>query len=160
MGHTGTPEFVRSLSVREVASRDEIATIVGIWRRACNVPGTATWGNSMDISHYFQADGGERCLGHVPVHWCTDQHQDGRRVAADERRPLTAGECKMIAYSLMDSAQISEFEREKELNMAISVPGSGRFRVNVFQQRGEVGMVIRTIRSIIPTIEDPSCRRC
>lgn len=38
--------------------------------------------------------------------------------------------------------------------MAISVPGSGRFRVNVFQQRGEVGMVIRTIRSIIPTIED------
>ncbi|MEN9311492.1 MAG: hypothetical protein RLY77_1617, partial [Pseudomonadota bacterium] len=67
---------------------------------------------------------------------------------------LTAGECKTIAYSLMDSAQISEFEREKELNMAISVPGSGRFRVNVFQQRGEVGMVIRTIRSIIPTIED------
>ena len=67
---------------------------------------------------------------------------------------LTAGECKTIAYSLMDSAQIAEFEREKELNMAISVPGSGRFRVNVFQQRGEVGMVIRTIRSVIPTIEE------
>ena len=55
---------------------------------------------------------------------------------------LTAGECKASAYARVDSNQISEFEREKELNMAISVPGSGRFRVNVCQQRGEVGMVI------------------
>ena len=68
--------------------------------------------------------------------------------------PLVPGECKTIAYSLMDAAQISEFEREKELNMAISVPNCGRFRVNVFQQRGEVGMVIRAIRSDIPSIED------
>ncbi|HRO62450.1 PilT/PilU family type 4a pilus ATPase [Thermomonas sp.] len=68
--------------------------------------------------------------------------------------PLAPGECKAIAYAMMDQAQITEFEREKELNMAISVPGCGRFRVNVFQQRGEVGLVIRTIRSDIPSIED------
>ncbi len=68
--------------------------------------------------------------------------------------PLSPGECKSIAYSLMDEEQIAEFEREKELNMAISVPNCGRFRVNVFQQRGEVGLVIRTIRSVIPTIEE------
>jgi twitching motility protein PilU len=68
--------------------------------------------------------------------------------------PLAQNACKTIAYQLMDSAQIAEFEREKELNMAISVPGSGRFRVNVFQQRGEVGMVIRAIRSDIPSIEE------
>jgi twitching motility protein PilU len=68
--------------------------------------------------------------------------------------PLHSGDCKTIAYGLMDAAQIAEFEREKELNMAISVPGCGRFRVNVFQQRGEVGMVIRAIRSVIPTIEE------
>ena len=68
--------------------------------------------------------------------------------------PLVPGECKTIAYSLMDAGQIAEFEREKELNMAISVPNCGRFRVNVFQQRGEVGMVIRAIRSDIPSIEE------
>ena len=68
--------------------------------------------------------------------------------------PLSPGECKSIAYSLMDEEQIAEFEREKEMNMAISVPNCGRFRVNVFQQRGEVGLVIRTIRSVIPTIEE------
>ncbi|TCT25427.1 PilT/PilU family type 4a pilus ATPase [Thermomonas haemolytica] len=68
--------------------------------------------------------------------------------------PLGSGECRDVAYGLMDAAQVAEFEREKELNMAISVPGCGRFRVNVFQQRGEVGLVIRAIRSDIPTIEE------
>jgi twitching motility protein PilU len=38
--------------------------------------------------------------------------------------------------------------------MAIAVPDAGRFRVNVFKQRGEVGMVIRAIRSDIPSIEE------
>ncbi len=51
----------------------------------------------------------------------------------------------------MNEAQIAEFERELELNMAMAVPNSGRFRVNVFQQRGEVGVVIRAIRSDIPS---------
>ena len=68
--------------------------------------------------------------------------------------PLPAGMPKKVAYSLMNEAQIEEFERELELNMAIAVPNSGRFRVNVFQQRGEVGMVIRAIRSDIPSIEE------
>ena len=68
--------------------------------------------------------------------------------------PLPAGMPKKVAYSLMDERQISEFERELELNMAIAVSGSGRFRVNVFQQRGEVSLVIRAIRSDIPSIEE------
>ena len=67
--------------------------------------------------------------------------------------PLPAGMPKKVAYSLMSEAQIAEFERELEMNMAIAVAGSGRFRVNVFQQRGEVGLVIRAIRSYTPTIE-------
>ena len=68
--------------------------------------------------------------------------------------PLPAGMCKKVAYALMNEAQVAEFERELELNMAIAVPNSGRFRVNVFQQRGEVGMVIRAIRGVIPSIEE------
>ena len=67
---------------------------------------------------------------------------------------LPPGMVKKIAYSLMDEGQVPQFERDLEFNMAISVAGAGRFRVNVFKQRGEVGMVIRAIKSQIPTIEE------
>ena len=67
---------------------------------------------------------------------------------------LPSGMVKKIAYSLMDEGQVPQFERELELNMAIALPDAGRFRVNVFKQRGEVGMVIRAIRSVIPSIEE------
>lgn len=66
---------------------------------------------------------------------------------------LPAGMVKKIAYSLMDEGQVPAFERDLEFNMAIAVREAGRFRVNVFKQRGEVGMVIRAIKSEIPTIE-------
>ncbi len=68
--------------------------------------------------------------------------------------PLPTGMPKKVAYSLMSETQVEEFERELELNMAIAVPDSGRFRVNVFMQRGEVGVVIRAIRSVIPSIQE------
>jgi twitching motility protein PilU len=68
--------------------------------------------------------------------------------------PLPPGAIKEIAYSLMDEQQIREFEEEWELNFAISVEDIGRFRVNVFMQRGEVGMVMRHIKSDIPSIDD------
>ncbi|WP_407352690.1 PilT/PilU family type 4a pilus ATPase [Luteimonas sp. R10] len=67
---------------------------------------------------------------------------------------LPTGMVKKIAYSLMDEGQVPVFERELELNMALSLQDSGRFRVNVFKQRGEIGMVIRAIRSVIPSIEE------
>ncbi|TWI14287.1 PilT/PilU family type 4a pilus ATPase [Aerolutibacter ruishenii] len=67
---------------------------------------------------------------------------------------LPAGMVKKIAYSLMGEGQVPQFERDLELNMAYGLPDSGRFRVNVFKQRGEVGMVIRAIRSTIPSIEE------
>jgi twitching motility protein PilU len=67
---------------------------------------------------------------------------------------LPSGMVKKIAYSLMDEGQVPQFERELELNMAYAVPEIGRFRVNVFKQRGEVAMVIRAILSAIPTIEE------
>ncbi|HRQ65447.1 MAG TPA: PilT/PilU family type 4a pilus ATPase [Xanthomonadaceae bacterium] len=67
---------------------------------------------------------------------------------------LPAGLVKKIAYSLMDEGQVPIFERELELNLSISVKDAGRFRVNAFKQRGEVGMVIRAIKSEIPTIDE------
>ena len=67
---------------------------------------------------------------------------------------LPGGMVKKIAYSLMDEGQVPQFEKNLELNMAIAVKDAGRFRINVFKQRGEVGMVIRAIRSAIPSIEE------
>ena len=67
---------------------------------------------------------------------------------------LPPGMAKKIAYSLMDEGQVPQFERDLELNMAFALQDAGRFRINVFKQRGEVGMVIRAIRSVIPTIEE------
>ena len=66
---------------------------------------------------------------------------------------LPGGMVKKIAYSLMDEGQVPAFERDLEMNMAIAVKDAGRFRINVFKQRGEVGMVIRAIKSEIPNFE-------
>jgi len=67
---------------------------------------------------------------------------------------LPPGIIEKIAYSLMDDEQIAAFQREMESNLAVSIKQVGRFRVNVFRQRGEVGMVIRTIRSEIPKLDE------
>ena len=66
---------------------------------------------------------------------------------------LPPGMVKKIAYSLMDEGDVPRFEKHLELNMAIAVKDAGRFRINVFKQRGEVGMVIRAIKSEIPGFE-------
>lgn len=66
---------------------------------------------------------------------------------------MVPGMIKEIAYSLMSPDQIREFESTLECNFAISKKDVGRFRVNVFKQRGEVGMVVRHIKTIIPSIE-------
>lgn len=63
---------------------------------------------------------------------------------------LSAEKTKLFAYSLMNEKQRTEFECDLECNFAISIPEVSRFRVNVFQQQLNVGMVIRTITSEIP----------
>lgn len=67
--------------------------------------------------------------------------------------PLPAGAIKDIAYSMMDAKQIAEFENTLECNFAYSLADIGRFRVNVFRQRGQVGMVMRHIKSDIPEMD-------
>lgn len=67
--------------------------------------------------------------------------------------PFPAGAVRELAYSIMDEDQIKDFEKNFEMNLAISESGVGRFRVNVFIQRNEVGMVIRRINTIIPSCE-------
>ncbi len=66
---------------------------------------------------------------------------------------LTRDITKVLAHSLMNEEQRQEFEKEMECNFAISIPGLSRFRVNVFVQQRNVGMVIRTIAAEIPNFE-------
>lgn len=59
-----------------------------------------------------------------------------------------------IVLSIMNDDQQKEFEANMELNMALSISGVGRFRINIFRQRGEVAMVVRYIKGIIPSLEE------
>ncbi|WP_339488428.1 PilT/PilU family type 4a pilus ATPase [Pseudomonas sp. EL_65y_Pfl2_R95] len=68
--------------------------------------------------------------------------------------PLKPGEVAGVADAIMDAAQREEFERELEMNLAMSVPGVGRFRINIFKQRNEVSIVARNIKLDIPKFED------
>ena len=67
---------------------------------------------------------------------------------------MKPGEIKQIAYEIMDPTQQAEFEQELEMNLATSIPGYGRFRVNIFVQRNEVGIVARNIVANIPNWQD------
>nr|WP_170827755.1 MULTISPECIES: PilT/PilU family type 4a pilus ATPase [Pseudomonas] len=68
--------------------------------------------------------------------------------------PLKGGEVAEIANTVMDDTQKEEFERELEMNLAMSVTGVGRFRINIFKQRNEVSIVARNIKLDIPKFED------
>ena len=69
------------------------------------------------------------------------------------QQELSAEKTKLFAYSLMNDKQRAEFEENLECNFAISVPNVSRFRVNIFQQQHQVGMVIRTITADIPNFD-------
>lgn len=66
---------------------------------------------------------------------------------------LTGAVTAKLAQALMNEKQRAEFEATLECNFAIALPGVSRFRVNVFQQQGHVGMVLRTIAAEIPSFE-------
>jgi len=70
------------------------------------------------------------------------------------KTPLEPGMTKDIAYSVMDENQKMGFEATMEMNMGMSLKDIGRFRINIYTQRGEVSMVIRYIKSDIPSIDD------
>ncbi|RUQ91555.1 PilT/PilU family type 4a pilus ATPase [Legionella septentrionalis] len=68
--------------------------------------------------------------------------------------PLKSHQMQEIASSVMNDAQQKEFEGTMELNMAISVENVGRYRINLFRQRGEIAMVVRYIKGSIPSFSD------
>lgn len=67
---------------------------------------------------------------------------------------LTAETAQQLAYALMNEEQIRRFEAQRELNFGYGLPGVGRFRVNVFRQRGAVAMVVRRLSTTIPSLAE------
>ena len=81
-------------------------------------------------------------------------HPRRRRARAAHRAQAAdaGGHHRAMAFSIMNARQKQRFKEELELDIAYSVPGLGRFRCNVFQQRGAVGMVLRVIPARILTV--------
>jgi twitching motility protein PilU len=66
---------------------------------------------------------------------------------------LTSEETRGMAYALMSERQQKEFEQTMEMNLAVALKDVGRFRVNVYRQRGDVALAARYITATIPSIE-------
>src|SRR5271156_2240011 len=79
---------------------------------------------------------------------------DGQLAPVTEVPRITPEEMLSMAFSMMTNRQKQKFKETAELDMAYGVAGLGRFRVNVFQQRGNVGMVLRVIPTKIRTAEE------
>jgi twitching motility protein PilT len=79
---------------------------------------------------------------------------DGHLTPLPELKRLMQEDTIAMAFSMMNARQKQRFKDEFEIDIAYSVPGLGRFRCNIFQQRGTVGLVLRVIPGRILTIRE------
>src|ERR1051326_7666699 len=79
---------------------------------------------------------------------------DGDLVPLTEQARISAEDMLNMAFSMMSNRQKQKFKEQAELDMAYGVAGLGRFRVNVFQQRGNVGVVLRVIPTKIRGLDE------
>src|SRR6266853_4699069 len=105
---------------------------------------------------FFQAEDGIRDLTVTGVQTCALPISATIRVNGDlvalETAPLKPEELKSLAEQIMTPRQVKEFAEHKEADFAIGVPGVGRFRTNVYQQRGTVAFAFRAIPYEVKTI--------
>jgi twitching motility protein PilT len=79
---------------------------------------------------------------------------DGTLTPATETKRLEKADMDAVAASLLSPEQRDKFQKQLEVDVAYAVPNLGRFRCNVFQQRGTVGLVMRVIPSRVPTVDE------
>jgi twitching motility protein PilT len=79
---------------------------------------------------------------------------NGKLVVLREFQPLNAEAAQVLAMGMMDDRQKATFENHREVDFAYSVSGVGRFRVNVFHQRGSVGMTLRRVATDRATVTE------
>ncbi len=78
---------------------------------------------------------------------------DGALVPLKNAERMLPDEVQKAAFSIMNPVQKERFETARECDLAYGIPGLGRFRVNVFQQRGTIGIVFRVIPFSVRSIE-------
>lgn len=78
---------------------------------------------------------------------------NGTLSVMEHERKITHKEAKEMAFSIMNELQQEQFKRERDIDLAYGISGLGRFRCNVFIQRGTVSIVFRYIPTDIPEIE-------
>jgi twitching motility protein PilT len=78
----------------------------------------------------------------------------GELVTASEEKRLDHEETVSMAAAVMSTQQRQKFKDSLEIDLAYSVPGLGRFRCNVFQQRGTIGLVLRVIPIGVKSVDD------
>ncbi len=78
---------------------------------------------------------------------------DGK-ITPVSQQPLNPAQALGLVRSIMNERQVKEFDDSRECNFAITAPNAGRFRVSAFIQQGKAGMVVRTINTRIPSVED------
>lgn len=81
------------------------------------------------------------------------RHNGGLHALKDAAH-LTADDVERLAFGIMSDVQREKFERSNEIDLGYGVPGLGRFRVNVFRQRGSVGIVVRVIPFKVPSLKE------
>src|SRR6185312_8952528 len=79
---------------------------------------------------------------------------NGSLVVAAEDKRLDRPDTEAMAQAVFTADHLEKFKQSQEVDLAYSIDGLGRFRVNVFQQRGTVGMVLRVIPTRIKTIDE------
>ncbi|HHQ49520.1 MAG TPA: type IV pilus twitching motility protein PilT [Acidobacteria bacterium] len=79
---------------------------------------------------------------------------DGKLQVMTEFKRLMQEDTIAMAFSIMSSRQKERFKHQLEIDIAYSVPGLGRFRCNIFQQRGSVGLVLRLIPARIQNFKE------
>jgi twitching motility protein PilT len=79
---------------------------------------------------------------------------DGDLVPLTDQPRISAEDMLTMAFSMMSARQKQKFKETAEIDMAYGVAGLGRFRVNVFQQRGNVGLVLRVIPTKIRALDE------
>jgi twitching motility protein PilT len=79
---------------------------------------------------------------------------DGELAPLTDQPRVSAEDMLTMAFSMMSARQKQKFKETTEIDMAYGVAGLGRFRVNIFQQRGNVGLVLRVIPTKIRALDE------
>jgi twitching motility protein PilT len=91
---------------------------------------------------------------HVKVGSYPMMRVNGTLVVASEEKRLDRSDTEAMAQSILGPEHVEKFKRNQDVDLAYSIDGLGRFRANVFQQRGTVGIVLRVIPTRIKSVDE------